>query len=99
VTAIGRYRAVLLEYCNLFPDQTMTPVIAEMHNFQLPLLCQLSKSAPNILWSVGSSVHNQFLLVGSGNPAVMAARISLKSMLKRHNGRARPALDDKAFRA
>ena len=51
----------------------------DFHNLSLPFLCQLSKSAPNILWSVGSSVHNQFLQVGRGNPAVMVAWISLKS--------------------
>jgi hypothetical protein len=52
----------------------------DCHNLQLPLLCQLSKSAPNILWSVGSSLHNQFLQVGRGNPAVMAAKLSLRSL-------------------
>jgi hypothetical protein len=59
----------------------------DLHNLQLPFLCQLSKSAPNILWSVGSSVHNQFLQVGRGNPAVMAAKISLKSFLDRPAGK------------
>jgi len=54
-------------------------MISDIHNFQLPLLCQLSKSAPNILWSVGSSLQNQFLQVGRGNAAVMVARISLQS--------------------
>jgi hypothetical protein len=59
----------------------------DLHNLQLPLLCQLSKSAPNILWSVGSSVHNQFLQVGRGNPAVMVARISLRSLLEGRAGK------------
>jgi hypothetical protein len=57
---------------------------AELHHFQLILLCQISKLAPNILWSVGSSLHNQFLQVGRGNPAVMVARLSLNSVLDRH---------------
>ena len=52
----------------------------DFHNLELPFLCQLSKSAPNILWSVGSSLHNQFLQVGRGNPAVMAAKLSLRSL-------------------
>jgi hypothetical protein len=51
--------------------------MVDLHNLQFPLLCQLSRSAPNILWSVGSK---QLLQVGSDNPAVMAARISFKSL-------------------
>jgi hypothetical protein len=43
--------------------------------------------APNILWSLGSSVHNQFLQVGRGNPAVVAAKISLNSLLERQIGK------------
>jgi hypothetical protein len=62
-------------------------MITDLHNLQLPLLCQLSKSAPNILWSLGSSVHNQFLQVGRGNPAVVAAKISLNSLLERQAGK------------
>jgi hypothetical protein len=50
-------------------------MIVDVHNLQLPFLCQLSKSAPNILWSVGSSLHNQFLQIGRGNPAVMVTKI------------------------
>jgi hypothetical protein len=57
-------------------------IMVDLHNFQLPLLCQLSKSAPSILWSVGSSLQNQYLQVGRGNPAVMAAILSLKSLLE-----------------
>jgi hypothetical protein len=57
-------------------------MVSDLHNLQLPLLCQLSKSAPNILWSVGSSLQNQFLQVGQGNPAVMVARISLQSVFE-----------------
>jgi hypothetical protein len=59
-------------------------MITDIHNLQLPLLCQLSKSAPNILWSVGSSLHNQFLQVGRGNPALMVARMSFSAVLGRH---------------
>ena len=69
-------------------------MISDIHNLQLPLLCQLSKSAPNILWSVGSSLQNQFLQVGGANSAVMAARISLQSVFE---GRTLRGL--KAYRA
>ena len=55
-------------------------MIADFHNLQFSLLCQISKSTPNILWSLGSSLHNQFLQVGRGNPAVMAAKLSLRSL-------------------
>jgi hypothetical protein len=59
----------------------------DFHNLQLLFLCQLSKSAPNILWSMGSSAHNQFLQVGRGNPAVMAARLALGSLLEGRAGK------------
>jgi hypothetical protein len=72
-------------------SRTVTPMIADLHGLQITLLCQLSKSTPNILWSVGSSLHNQFLQVGSENPAVMVARLSLNSMLGRHAGKTPPA--------
>jgi hypothetical protein len=63
-------------------------MMVDFHNIPLIFLCQLSKSAPNILWSVGSSVHNQFLQVGRGSPAVMAAKISLRSLLEGRAGKA-----------
>jgi hypothetical protein len=66
-------------------------MITDLHNLQLPLLCQLSKSTPNLLWSLGTSVHNQFLQVGRGSPAVMVARISLKSLLERQAGKTQGA--------
>ncbi len=59
-------------------------MIADVHNLQLPFLCQLSKSTPNILWSVASSLHNQVLQIGRGNPAVMVAKISFQSLLESH---------------
>src|ERR1700726_1703411 len=65
-------------------SRTVTCMISDIHNLQLPLLCQLSKSTPNILWSVGSSLHNQFLQVGRGHPAVMVAKISFQSLLESH---------------
>jgi hypothetical protein len=68
-------------------SRTVTCMISDIHNLQLPLLCQLSKSTPNILWSVGSSLHNQFLQVCSGNPAVMVARMSFNAVLDRHAGK------------
>jgi hypothetical protein len=59
-------------------------MIADIHSFQLPLVCELSKSTPNILWSLGSSLHNQFLQVGKGNPAVIVAKMSFNAVLERH---------------
>jgi hypothetical protein len=73
--------SVLLQR-NRFGSDGYTMML-DFHNLQLPFLCQLSKSTPNILWSVGSSVHNQFLQVGRGNPAVIAAKLSLKSFFDR----------------
>jgi hypothetical protein len=82
-----KWRSAYCPFCcnaNRFGPNGHT-MMMDFYNLSQPFLCQLSKSAPNILWSVGSSVHNQFLQVGYGNPAVMAARMSLKSFL---NGRA-----------
>jgi hypothetical protein len=62
-------------------------MMTDLHNLQLPLLCQLSKSAPNILWSLGSLFHNQFLQFGRGNPAVMVARVFFKSLLEWQAGK------------
>jgi hypothetical protein len=62
-------------------------MIVDLHNLPLMFLCQLSKSAPNILWSMGSSVHNPFLQVGRGNPAVMAAKLSLGSLREGRGGK------------
>jgi hypothetical protein len=70
--------------CSLTVTRTMT----DIHSLQLIFLCQISKSTPNILWSVGSSLHNQFLQVGRGNPAVMVARMSFNSVLERYAGKA-----------
>jgi hypothetical protein len=65
-------------------SRTVGRMITDIHSLQLPLLCQLSKSTPNILWSVGSSLNNQFLQVGRGHPALMVARMSFSSVLGRH---------------
>jgi hypothetical protein len=81
-------------------------MITDIHSLQLVLLCQISRSAPNILWSLGSSLQNQFLQTGGGNPAVIVAKVSLKSMLERHTrkprrvaGIAKKALANKILRA
>jgi hypothetical protein len=59
-------------------------MIANVHNLQLPFLCQLSNSAPNILWSVGSVFHNQPLQVARSNPAVIIAKVSLQLFFEGH---------------
>jgi len=51
-------------------------MIAEFNHLELSLICQLSKWTPNILWSVGSSFHNQLLQVGRGHAAMMVVRLS-----------------------
>jgi hypothetical protein len=66
-------------------------MIADFHNLQFCLLCQISKSTPNILWSLASSLHSQFLQVGRGSPAAMVARLSFNSMLGRHTATMAPA--------
>lgn len=59
-------------------------MMPELQHLELSLVCQLSKLTPNILWSVGSSLHNQYLQIGTGNPAMMLARLSLNSVRDRH---------------
>ncbi len=52
-------------------------MMVDLHNLQL---CLPWKSAPTILWSVGSAVHGQLWQIRMDNPAVMAARLSLMSL-------------------
>ena len=56
-------------------------MMLDPHNPGLPLLCLLWKAGPNILWSLGGAAHNQFLQFRSDNLIIMAARISLASLL------------------
>jgi len=56
-------------------------MMVDPHNLQLPFFCLLWKAAPNILWSLGGAAHSQFLQVRRDNPAIMAARLSLMSLL------------------
>jgi hypothetical protein len=64
-------------------------MMADLHDLQLPFLCLLWKAAPNILWSLGGASHNQFLQVRRDNPAIVAARIPLMSLLSDFRGRRR----------
>ena len=51
-------------------------MIVDLYHPGLPYLCLLWKSAPNILWSVGSLAHSQLLQVRKDNLLVML-RVSL----------------------
>lgn len=51
-------------------------MIVDLYHPGLPYLCLLWKSAPNILWSVGSLAHSQSLQVRKDNLLVML-RVSL----------------------
>ncbi len=59
-------------------------MLPELQHLELFLSCQVSKLTPNILWSVGNSLHNHYLQVGRGHAAVMFARLSLQTTRKRH---------------
>jgi hypothetical protein len=59
------------------------------HTLQMPFFCLLWKAAPNILWSVGGAAHNQFLQLRRDNPAIIAARLSLMSLLAEYRGKRR----------
>jgi hypothetical protein len=61
-------------------------MMVDPYNLQLPFFCLLWKAAPNILWSLGGAAHNQFLQVRRDNLAIMAARISLMSLLGDYRG-------------
>jgi hypothetical protein len=61
-------------------------MMMDPHNLQLPFFCLLLKAAPNILWSLGGAAHSQFLQVRRDNPAIMAARLSLMSLLGDYRG-------------
>jgi hypothetical protein len=61
-------------------------MMLDPHDLQLPFFCLLWKAAPNILWSLGGAAHNQFLQVRRDNPAIMAVRLSLMSLLGDYRG-------------
>ncbi|HVX78641.1 MAG TPA: hypothetical protein VHB49_21120 [Bradyrhizobium sp.] len=63
-------------------------MIVDPHSLQIPFLCLVWKSAPNILWSIGGAANNHFLQIRKDNLALMA-RISLMSLLA---GSQRPRL-------
>jgi hypothetical protein len=63
------------------PEPQGLSMMMDPHNLQLPFFCLLWKAAPNILWSLGGAAHNQFLQVRRDNPAIMAARLWLMSLL------------------
>jgi hypothetical protein len=60
-------------------------MIVDPHSLQVPLLCLIRKSAPNILWSVGGVANNQLLQVRKESLALMV-RISLMSLLAHSRG-------------
>jgi hypothetical protein len=49
------------------------------HSLQVPILCLIWKSAPNILWSLGGAADNQLLQIRKDNLALIA-RASLMSL-------------------
>jgi len=42
-------------------------MIVDPHSLQVPVLCLIWKSAPNILWSIGGAADNQFLQIRKDN--------------------------------
>ena len=56
-------------------------VIRMLADLHLPLLCQISKSAPSFLWSVGNFMNGHPLPIGRSNPALMIAKASVLSLL------------------
>ena len=62
-------------------------MIVDPHCLQVPILCLIWKSAPNILWSVGGVANNQLLQVRKESLALVA-KMWLMSLLA-HSGRLR----------
>lgn len=62
----------------------------------LGLLCLVWKAGPNILWSLGGAAHNQFLQFRRDNLIIMAARISLMSLLADYAAKPRTATPGRA---
>lgn len=54
-------------------------MLADLH---LPLLCQISKSAPSFLWGVGNFMNAQPLPMDRSNPALMIAKVSVLSLIE-----------------
>jgi hypothetical protein len=55
-------------------------IFSDVHSLQLIVLCRLSKSAPEILWSVRGFVSDSPLQqIGGSHPAVEIAKVTLRS--------------------
>jgi hypothetical protein len=65
-------------------------MIVDLYHPGLPYLCLLWKSAPNILWSVGSVAHSQLLQVRKDNLLVML-RVSLMLLFADRAAKQRPS--------
>jgi hypothetical protein len=71
-------------YCNKAPPQTFS--VMDLHNLELLFVCMLSKSAPNILWTVRGLLSDNLLQVARSSPAIAVAKISLQSLFERKSG-------------
>jgi hypothetical protein len=58
-------------------------MLPDVHSLQLLMLCQLSKSAPNILWTARGLLSDNPLQVAGGHPTMEIAKISLQSWFER----------------
>jgi hypothetical protein len=61
------------------------------HSLGLPCLCLLWKAAPGVASSLGNAAQNQFLEFRRDNPVLMAARISLMSLVADYAAKPRAA--------
>ena len=69
-------------------------IFSDVHSLQLIVLCRLSKSAPEILWSVRGFVSDSPLQqIGGSHPAVEIAKVTLRSWFEH---RAQPCRGAKA---
>jgi hypothetical protein len=56
-------------------------MMVDPHDLGLPCLCLLWKAAPSVVSSLGGAAQSQFLELRRDNPALMAARLMLMSLL------------------
>jgi hypothetical protein len=70
-------------------------MMLDPHNPGVSFLCLVWKAGPNILWSLGGAAHNQFLQIRRDNLIIVAARISLMSLLADFAGKPRTVKPDR----
>jgi hypothetical protein len=57
-------------------------IVSDVHSLQLLMLCQLSKSAPNLLWTARGFLSDNPLHLAGNYQAMELVKISIRSLVE-----------------